>query len=139
MLQARVTAEVELAKASVTTESDFVQGDDDIADEEVSISDTELNDDNEDDDNDDDDIEMRPLVGEEENNTSDNDEHTTSPIKLLLIRTPWYIIGLVILVTGVVLSQYTIHVPYQAQCDDVYSNNVTNNTNATMEYLLYQL
>jgi len=86
-----------------------------------------------------DDIEIRPLVSEEENNVSDDDEQTTSPIKLLLIRTPWYIIGLVILITGVVLSQYTIHVPYQAQCDDVYSNNLTNNTNTTMEYLSYQL
>jgi len=88
-----------------------------------------------------DDIETRPLVSEEENNTSDNYEQTTSPIKLLLIRTPWYIIGLVLLITGVVLSQYTIHVPYQDQCDDVYSNNVTNNTNVnlTTDYLSYQL
>ena len=86
-----------------------------------------------------DDIEIRPLVSEEENNVSDDDEQTTSPIKLLLIRTPWYIIGLVILITGVVLSQYTIHVPYQAQCDD--SNNLTNNTNVnlTTDYLSYQL
>ena len=87
----------------------------------------------------DDDIVMRALVSEEENNTSDEEDETTSPIKLLLIRTPWYIIGLVILITGVVLSQYTIHVPYQAQCDDVHSNNLTNNTNLTMEYLSYQL
>ena len=138
MLQARVIAEAEHAKASVTTESDFIQGDDDIPDEGVSISDTELNDNNDDDG--DDDIEMRPLVSEEENNTSnEDDEQTTSPIKLLLIRTPWYIIGLVILITGVVLSQYTIHVPYQAQCDDVYSNNLTNSTNTTMKYLSYQL
>ena len=99
-----------------------------MEDEGVNTSDTE------------DDIEMRALVSEEENNTSDEEEdETTSPIKLLLIRTPWYIIGLVILITGVVLSQYTIHVPYQAQCDDVHSNNLTNNTNLTMEYLSYQL
>ena len=97
-----------------------------MEDEGVNTSDTE------------DDTEMRALVGEE-NNTSDEEDETTSPIKLLLIRTPWYIIGLVILITGVVLSQYTIHVPYQAQCDDVHSNNLTNNTNLTMEYLSYQL
>ena len=87
-----------------------------------------------------DNIEIRPLVDEEESNTiGEDDEQTTSPIKLLLIRTPWYIIGLVILITGVVLSQYTIHVPYQAQCDD--SNNLTNNTNVnlTTDYLSYQL
>ena len=65
-----------------------------------------------------DDVEMRPLVSEEEEDSMSDVEDKTSPIKLLLIRTPWYIIGLVVLVTGIVLSQYTIHVPYQAQCDD---------------------
>ena len=84
----------------------------------VNTKDTGLHDnDNDDDDNN---IEMRPFVSEKDNNKSDEEdnEQITSPIKLLLIRTPWYIIGLVILITGVDLSQYTIHVPYQAQCDD---------------------
>ena len=49
-------------------------------------------------------------------------------IKLLLIRTPWYIIGLVVIVTGVVLSQYRIHLPYEAECDDIYNDNFTNST-----------
>ena len=100
----------------------------------VNTKDTGLHNNDDDDDND---IEMRPFVSEEESNKSDTEdnEQTTSPIKLLLIRTPWYIIGLAILITGVVLSQYTIHVPYQAQCDDAESNNLTDNTNATMEYL----
>ena len=103
-----------------------------MEDEGTNTSDTELNDD---------DDETRPLVSQEANSTNDeeDDEQTTSPIKLLLIRTPWYIIGLVILVTGVFLSQHIIHVPYQAQCDDADSNNLTNNTNATMGYLSHQL
>lgn len=54
-------------------------------------------------------------------------------IKLLLIRTPWYIIGLVLLVTGVVLSQYRIHLPYEAQCDDMY-NNLTNSSTVAISY-----
>ena len=49
-------------------------------------------------------------------------------IKPLLMRTPWYIIGLVVLVTGVVLSQYHIHLPYEADCDDTYNDNFTNST-----------
>ena len=54
---------------------------------------------------------------------------TSSPvIKLLLIRSPWYIIGLVLLVTGVVLSQYRIHLPYEAECDVIYNDNFTNST-----------
>ena len=66
------------------------------------------------------------------NEDDDNNNHTSrtssSIIKLLLIRTPWYIIGLVILVTGVVLSQYRIHLPYEAECDDIYNDNFTNST-----------
>ena len=62
----------------------------------------------------------------------DNKNHTSrtssSVIKLLLIRTPWYIIALVLLVTGVVLSQYRIHLPYEAECDDIYNDNFTNST-----------
>ena len=62
----------------------------------------------------------------------DNKNHTSrtssSVIKLLLIKTPWYIIGLVVLVTGVVLSQYRIHLPYAAECDDIYNDNFTNST-----------
>ena len=54
-------------------------------------------------------------------------------IKLLLIRTPWYIIGLVLLVTGVVLSQYRIHLPYETQCDDMY-NNLTNSSTVATSY-----
>ena len=89
-------------------------------------------------------IEMRPLVSEEgEDRMSDVEDKKTSPIKLLLIRTPWYIIGLVVLVTGIVLSQYTIHVPYQAQCDDqlhnITNSTSTNNTNITMDYMYYEL
>ena len=61
-------------------------------------------------------------------NKSTSDNIRTSPIKLLLIRTPWYIIGLVVLVTGVVLSQYHIHLPYEAECDDTYNDNFTNST-----------
>ena len=57
-----------------------------------------------------------------------SDTVRTSPIKLLLIRTPWYIIGLVVLVTGVVLSQHHIHLPYEAECDDTYNDNFTNST-----------
>ena len=63
-----------------------------------------------------------------EDNDNENDTIRTSPIKLLLIRTPWYIIGLVVLVTGVVLSQYHIHLPYEAECDDTYNDNFTNST-----------
>ena len=71
------------------------------------------------------------LIREESNSSNDkdnNDNGRAIPIKLLLMRTPWYIIGLVVLVTGVVLSQYTIHLPYEADCDDVYSDNYTNST-----------
>ena len=58
----------------------------------------------------------------DENDDNKSDSTRTSPIKLLLIRTPWYIIGLVVLVTGVVLSQYHIHLPYEAECDDIYND-----------------
>ena len=85
-----------------------------------------------------DDIETRPLVSEEEEDNMSDVEDKTSPIKLLLIRTPWYIIGLVVLVTGIFLSRYTIHVPYQAHCDDqlhnITNSTSTNNTNITMDY-----
>ena len=64
----------------------------------------------------------------EDSDKNENDTIRTSPIKLLLIRTPWYIIGLVVLVTGVVLSQYHIHLPYKAECDDTYNDNFTNST-----------
>ena len=84
------------------------------------------------------DVEMMTLISSEEleETSSDSDEDDdnkrvavrTSPIKLLLIRTPWYIIGLVVLVTGVVLSQYHIHLPYEAECDDTYNDNFTNST-----------
>jgi len=86
-----------------------------------------------------DDVEMRPLVSEEEEDSMSDVEDKTSPVKLLLIRTPWYIIGLVVLVTGIVLSQYTIHVPYQAQCDDqlhnITNSTSTNNSNINMDYM----
>ena len=81
--------------------------------------------------NDDDDL---VLVREETSSSSDeddnreNDASKLSPIKLLLTRTPWYIIGLAVLVTGVVLSQYRIHLPYEAECDDIYDDNFTNST-----------
>ena len=93
---------------------------------------------NEDDTGEDSDIEMMTLISSEEleettSGSDEDDDNETgtskrSPIKLLLMRTPWYIIGLVVLVTGVVLSQYTIHLPYEADCDDVYSDNYTNST-----------
>ena len=74
---------------------------------------------------------MSLINGEEKNNeesSSEGRDIRPSPIKLLLIRTPWYIIGLVVLVTGVVLSQYHIHLPYEAECDDTYNDNFTNST-----------
>ena len=71
---------------------------------------------------------------EQEKATSGSDEENNirtvtskvSHIKLLLLRTPWYIIGLVVLVVGLALSQYRIHLPYEAECDDLY--NVLNNS-----------
>ena len=92
--------------------------------------------------NDDDDA---ALVREETSSSSDEDENKEdgaskiSPIKLLLIRTPWYIIGLVVLVTGVVLSQYRIHLPYEAQCDDMYNDNLTNSTTAATPVTNYTI
>ena len=58
-------------------------------------------------------------------------------IKLLLIRTPWFIIGLVILVMAVVLSQYRVHLPYQqtaAICsdNDTIDNDDMNFTNSSI-------
>ena len=79
------------------------------------------------------------LIREESNSSSDKDDNDNGraiPIKLLLMRTPWYIIGLVVLVTGVVLSQYTIHLPYEADCDDVYSDNYTNSTATYNNYTI---
>ena len=72
--------------------------------------------------------EEKKIDNEENNNESIETSCRPSPIKLLLIRTPWYIIGLVVLVTGVVLSQYHIHLPYKAECDDTYNDNFTNST-----------
>ena len=75
------------------------------------------------------------LVREETSSSSDeddnkeNDASKTSHIKLLLLRTPCYIIGLVVLVVGLVLSPYRIHLPYEAECDDdLYNSNFTNST-----------
>ena len=61
----------------------------------------------------------------EDNGNNENDTIRASPTKLLLMRTPWYIIGLLVLVTGVALSQYHIHLPYKAECDDRYFTNST--------------
>ena len=60
-----------------------------------------------------------------------------SAIKLLLIRTPWFIIGLLILVMAVVLSQYHVHLPYQqtaANCDGVFNDTIDemNFTNSSI-------
>ena len=68
---------------------------------------------------------------EEDTNKSVTSRAPSRVIKLLLIRTPWYIIGLVVLVTGVVLSQYRIHLPYEAECDDMHNDNLTNSTTPT--------
>ena len=61
-------------------------------------------------------------------------ERTTKrkrPMKLLLIRIPWFVVGFLILVTGLVLSQYSIDLPYQPveECDEAF-----NDTNSTMIY-----
>ena len=66
-----------------------------------------------------------------------------SAIKLLLTRAPWFMIGLLILVAAVVLSQYRVHLPYEqpaTNCTDVLNNdttdydevNFTNTTNTTV-------
>ena len=71
------------------------------------------------------------MTGDDDDGHNDNvtsDTIRAPPIKLLLIRTPWFIIGLVVLVAGVVLSQYRIHLPYEAECDD---DNFTNSTTPT--------
>jgi len=65
---------------------------------------------------------------EDDDNVNESDTRIVSPIKLLLIRTPWFIIGLVVLITGVVLSQYRIHLPYEAECDDDINSDITNST-----------
>jgi len=86
---------------------------------------------------DDSDVEMAALISSDEledtdGSSSDEDDdaknetyRTSWPavIKLLLLRTPWYIIGLVVLVVGLVLSQYRIHLPYEAECDDNFTNS----------------
>ena len=57
-----------------------------------------------------------------------------SPIKLLLIRAPWYIIGLLILAIAVVLSQYDIHLPYQhtaTTCTGVLNDTIDDELNFT--------
>ena len=72
--------------------------------------------------------EEKKIDNEENSNESIETSCRPSPIRLILIRTPWYIIGLVVLVTGVVLSQYHIHLPYEAECDDTYNDNFTNST-----------
>lgn len=61
-----------------------------------------------------------------------------SAIRLLLIRVPWFIIGLLILVMAVVLSQYHVHLPYQhtaASCDDVFNETIDdmNFTNSSIQ------
>lgn len=69
-------------------------------------------------------------------NRSDEAGRGKSSIKLLLIsRTPWFIIGLLILVTGIVLSQYRINLPYQPAAiscsDDLYNDTSMNDDNFT--------
>ena len=66
---------------------------------------------------------------DEDGDTKNKTYRTSSPlIKLLLVRTPWYLIGIVVLVVGLVLSQYRIHLPYEAECDDLHDDNFTNST-----------
>lgn len=69
-------------------------------------------------------------------NRSDEAGRGKSSIKLLLIsRTPWFIIGLLILVTGIVLSQYHINLPYQPAAiscsDDLYNDTSMNDDDFT--------
>ena len=70
-----------------------------------------------------------------DDDNKESDASKTSSIKLLLLRTPWYIIGLVVLVVGLVLSQYRIQLPYEAECDDdlyfVLNNSSTLTTNTS--------
>ena len=72
---------------------------------------------------------------DDDNNNKESDASKTSFIKLLLLKTPWYIIGLVVLVVGLVLSQYRIHLPYEAECDDdlyfVLNNSSTLTTDTS--------
>lgn len=71
----------------------------------------------------------------------DNSRRKSFSSKLLLCRAPWLLIGILILATGVILSQYHVHLPYQPSrsacgCNaDVSHNtsidqvNFTNSTN----------
>jgi len=80
---------------------------------------------------------------EQENNSdmelqSNKDDNSStnrgkSPIKLLLSRIPWLIIGLLILVTGVILSQYRIHLPYHPATAASCSVDVINDNNTDVD------
>ena len=77
------------------------------------------------------DIEMTAFIekeGQPSSGSDDDDDNNESSDTSGTYHTPWYIIGLVILVTGVVLSQYHVHLPYEAECDDMYNDNFTNST-----------
>ena len=59
----------------------------------------------------------------------DNTVIVKTSVKLLLMRLPWFIIGLAILGVGVMLSRYRIDLPYEGSCDD--DDNISNSTNLT--------
>lgn len=87
------------------------------------------------------------LTGDTETNGEQGDKDNTTrgknSIKLILKRTPWLIIGLVILITGLLLSQHRIDLPYQptASCTDQVNatNDEVNFTNHSATSYIQEL
>lgn len=86
---------------------------------------TGVSDDNSSDDSSDD-VEMKQLLSEEK--TTTNTGHR-SRVRQILTRLPWLVVAIMVLLVGVVLSQYHLHPSYQPSCsnDTEPAINVTNN------------
>ena len=93
------------------------------ANEQVTM--TGVSDDNSSDDSSDD-VEMKQLLSEEK--TTTNTGHR-SRVRQILTRLPWLVVAIMVLLVGVVLSQYHLHPSYQPSCsnDTEPAINVTNN------------
>jgi len=60
----------------------------------------------------DDDVEMKELISEMKPNK------THSKVRRILTRLPWLLLAIMVLVVGIVLSQYHVHPSYEPSCND---------------------
>jgi len=93
---------------------------------------TDVSNDNSSDDSSEDDVEMKQLLSEEKATT--NTSHR-SHVRQILTRLPWLVIAIIILLVGIVLSQYHLHPSYQSSCSN--DTEPVINVTSRQQYLLY--